>query len=48
MREQVLFSYNLVSSSIIIVVINVVMGILMGLVIFTFVFEFGAKSESNV
>ena len=39
---------NLVSSSIIIVVINVVMGILMGLVIFTFVFEFGATPSQGV
>ena len=38
---------NLVSSSIIIVVINVVMGILMGLVIFTFVFEFGATPSQG-
>jgi len=38
---------NLVSSSIVIVVINVVMGILMGLVIFTFVFEFGATPSQG-
>ena len=39
---------NLVSSSIIIVIINVIMGILIGLVIFTFVFEFGAEPSQGV